>query len=207
MNLTINLKWNQKWLQDEWVVCRVFHKNAGTKRSPPPTRPEMVASLAEDFVEYSATLPPLVHPPRTNPIIGHSAGFVSSDQSFNLEAISGAARMSGMDDLNLHRDTAAVFDPQAHVLLLANANSSFGGSANLEFLHQQDRDILEALSSANTSHANNQEICPPQDTGHLIIDRETAEISSTVLPKQYGAGDLVDSPPSGAIYWDNMWKF
>lgn len=54
------------FLQDEWVVCRVFHKNTGIKRSSIPGMSRM-SSFGEDLLDCS-TLPPLIDPPyNSNP--------------------------------------------------------------------------------------------------------------------------------------------
>lgn len=49
-----------KAAKDEWVVCRIFHKNSGIKKSPGLTR---VNSFGDDlFIDSDPSLPPLMDP-------------------------------------------------------------------------------------------------------------------------------------------------
>ena len=54
-----------KAAKDEWVVCRVFHKSAGIKRSLIPA-PIRMNSFGDDLLDCSS-LPPLIDPPYSNP--------------------------------------------------------------------------------------------------------------------------------------------
>ncbi|PSS21085.1 NAC domain-containing protein [Actinidia chinensis var. chinensis] len=47
--------------KDEWVVCRVFHKNTGIKSSSPITR--MNSFAMDDLLRSPDSLPPLIDPP------------------------------------------------------------------------------------------------------------------------------------------------
>ncbi|XP_044472225.1 NAC domain-containing protein 87-like [Mangifera indica] len=50
-----------KTAQDEWVVCRVFHKNTGIKKSPPISGLLRINPYGDDLLDYSS-LPPLMDP-------------------------------------------------------------------------------------------------------------------------------------------------
>ncbi|KAK9290038.1 hypothetical protein L1049_008201 [Liquidambar formosana] len=52
-----------KAAKDEWVVCRVFHKNTGIKKSPIPGLPRMKSFGDDLFMDSPNSLPPLVDPP------------------------------------------------------------------------------------------------------------------------------------------------
>ncbi|XP_062003259.1 NAC domain-containing protein 46-like isoform X1 [Rosa rugosa] len=60
-----------KSAKDEWVVCRVFHKNMGLKRTSSPLSPTdqgaggqllRLNSFGDDFLDSSSSLPPLMDP-------------------------------------------------------------------------------------------------------------------------------------------------
>ncbi|CAK7341341.1 unnamed protein product [Dovyalis caffra] len=53
-----------KAARDEWVVCRIFHKSTGIKKSPIHDLLRM-NSFGDDFLDYSS-LPPLMDPPNYN---------------------------------------------------------------------------------------------------------------------------------------------
>lgn len=61
-------------MQDEWVVCRVFHKNMGLKRTSSPlsstdyqgAQPLRMNSFGDDFLDSSSSLPPLMDPTPSN---------------------------------------------------------------------------------------------------------------------------------------------
>ncbi|KAL4339660.1 hypothetical protein GQ457_08G013550 [Hibiscus cannabinus] len=48
-----------KSAKDEWVVCRVFHKNTEMKKSPIPDHLLRMNSIGHEFMDY-ASLPPLM---------------------------------------------------------------------------------------------------------------------------------------------------
>lgn len=82
-------------LQDEWVVCRVFHKNigGGIKKIPIPGLP-MNSSFGDDFFANYASLPPLMDPPGSSSFGngGHQNEFKpmntasTSSRSYNIPA-------------------------------------------------------------------------------------------------------------------------
>ena len=60
-------------VQDEWVVCKIFHKNAEVRKIPIPELLRM-NSLGDDLLDCSS-LPPLMDPPFTNTDMpGYSGG-------------------------------------------------------------------------------------------------------------------------------------
>ncbi|KAK8477870.1 hypothetical protein V6N13_131454 [Hibiscus sabdariffa] len=50
-----------KGAKDEWVVCRVFHKNTEMKKSPIPDHLMRMNSFGDEFLDY-VSLPPLMEP-------------------------------------------------------------------------------------------------------------------------------------------------
>ncbi|OMP05705.1 No apical meristem (NAM) protein [Corchorus olitorius] len=55
-----------KGAKDEWVVCRVFHKNTGIKKSPILDHQLLrMSSFGDDLMDY-ASLPPLMDPTYSN---------------------------------------------------------------------------------------------------------------------------------------------
>lgn len=84
-----------KAAKDEWVVCRVFHKNigGGIKKIPIPGLP-MNSSFGDDFFANYASLPPLMDPPGSSSFGngGHQNEFKpmntasTSSRSYNIPA-------------------------------------------------------------------------------------------------------------------------
>ncbi|KAG6473653.1 NAC domain-containing protein 92-like [Zingiber officinale] len=178
--------------KDEWVVSRVFHKNTGAKRIPPPSTlgPELQAS--DDFFFDSSTLPPLMDMPSSYPIMP------MEEQPLFLS--------SNSTQLN------AAFHPAVQ-----NPNSAYN---LLGYSHHHDSSLLTTIASHNSLDASNSLVirgrckmeqssvsmgcCPSQDTG-LSTDQNAAEISSA--SRNY-TDFVVDPSSSGAAMdWDNIWKY
>ena len=68
-------------MQDEWVVCRVFHKNVGIRRSPlrDLTRAD---SFLDHLLDSPSSLPPLMDIPNSSNRPGISRCTHEEDQEF-----------------------------------------------------------------------------------------------------------------------------
>ncbi|XP_031262548.1 NAC domain-containing protein 87-like [Pistacia vera] len=88
-----------KTAKDEWVVCRVFHKNTGIKKSPIPGLLR-INSFGDDLLDYSS-LPPLMDPAYHSSKPGSS--FTDNENEF--KAINTASTSRSLDGnylSNLH---------------------------------------------------------------------------------------------------------
>ncbi|XP_065011438.1 NAC domain-containing protein 92-like isoform X1 [Musa acuminata AAA Group] len=195
-----------KSAKDEWVVCRVFHKNMGITRSPPPPGSERIDSLGKDLFDSTA-LPPLMDPPYLSSDARPSSCFIDKEEGFDFKDIPSFSAMMGMEDqVSSNPPQSSIFYSQ---VLAQSPYCSFPGH-----LHQQQA-MTRALaadhdaSSAIRRHCkmeqcwNNSMGCPSQDTG-LSTDRNT-EISSSMVSNHFGD---FDNPSCGPlINLDNIWKY
>ncbi|CAL9092863.1 NAC domain-containing protein 92 isoform X2 [Musa acuminata AAA Group] len=195
-----------KSAKDEWVVCRVFHKNMGITRSPPPPGSERIESLGKDLFDSTA-LPPLMDPPYLSSDARPSSCFIDKEEGFDFKDIPSFSAMMGMEDqVSSNPPQSSIFYSQ---VLAQSPYCSFPGH-----LHQQQA-MTRALaadhdaSSAIRRHCkmeqcwNNSMGCPSQDTG-LSTDRNT-EISSSMVSNHFGD---FDNPSCGpVINLDNIWKY
>ncbi|RRT73116.1 hypothetical protein B296_00006122 [Ensete ventricosum] len=142
-------------LQDEWVVCRVFHKNNALKKSP-------INSFEDDPSPLPLMDPPY-HP---------STSFINHDRIFDLKAIPPgfSAMMNHQLSSNPPHDSVLYYSqvpPQAYLHHVDEAMLRELAATN------------EGASSAMTKHCkveqhSNQSMgCPSQDTG-LSTDHNTA---------------------------------
>ncbi|URE09948.1 (No apical meristem) protein [Musa troglodytarum] len=184
-----------KSAKDEWVVCKVFHKDTGLlKNSTLPTL-ERIDSLGDDFLDSTA-LPPLMDPPCLDSATRPGSSFSNKDDSFYFQDV--PASFSAMMGVDYH---------QVGPYLPNIASYSFLGSMNLSYLHQEGA-MLGALAAAEndapsaiTRHckveqsSNHSVGCHSQETG-LSTDHNT-EISS-VPSKHY---DELRDPSSTVPVW------
>lgn len=137
-------------MQDEWVVCRVFHKNTGLKKSPAQSLAR-ISSFGEDLLDYSS-LPPLWDPPHFNDDSDHDfKGTTSTSTSTGLDGYQTSYFSNGMGgqstdyknilpnhhsinyQANLIPTTHnSILGPQ---IALPNPLSQVPGSANWGYLH------------------------------------------------------------------------
>ncbi|RRT36396.1 hypothetical protein B296_00052434 [Ensete ventricosum] len=188
----------------KWVVCRVFHKNMGIPRSPPPPGSERIDSFGKDLFD-STSLPPLMDPPYLDCEARPSSCFIGKEEGFDFRDIPSFSAMMGMEDqVSSNPPQSSVFYSQ---VLAQSPYRSFPGH-----LHRQET-VMRALaadhdaSSAITSHCkmeqcwNNSMGCASQDAG-LSTDRNT-DISSSMVSNHFG--DLDNS--SCGLNLDNIWKY
>ncbi|KAJ8505830.1 hypothetical protein OPV22_006716 [Ensete ventricosum] len=196
-----------KSAKDEWVVCRIFHKNIGPRKSPPPGM-ERINSYGDDLLD-SGTLPPLMDPPHMEyTTMGPGSSFTNNDQIFDFKALPPSfSAMMAMENQQVMNHHQMISNPLPHnpALLYAqpppqSAYYSLLGSANPGYLHHDeammgafaatDNDAPSAIRKhCKVEQYSNQSVgCPSQDTG-LSTDRNT-EISS-VVSKHY-VDDLDD---------------
>lgn len=136
-------------LQDEWVVCRVFHKSTGLKKSPIQGLVR-VNSFGEDLLDYSS-LPPLWDPPHFNDDSDHdfngttgastSRGFDGYQTSYFSNGIDGQTDYKNIipNHPNFNHQGNFINPPQNSILgpqiSLPNPPLPVPGSANLGYLH------------------------------------------------------------------------
>ncbi|XP_008793366.1 NAC domain-containing protein 92-like isoform X2 [Phoenix dactylifera] len=212
--------------KDDWVVCRVFHKNIGIKKSPVPGL-ERISSFGEDFLD-SSTLPPLMDPSYYSSNIWPTQSYINEGEGFEFKGIpSSSASMpsyySSMLGVENRRDVSlqassgnqpenSVFYPQVPP---QRPHFSLPEAASLGYLHHDDA-MLRALAATNAAssairrpckveqYSNQSMISPSQETWPGA-GRNTTEISSMVS-KRY---DDLDEPCSAAsvMDFDSMWKY
>ncbi|CAL9092072.1 unnamed protein product [Musa textilis] len=194
-----------KSAKDEWVVCRVFHKSIGPKKSPPPGM-ERINSYADDLLD-SGTLPPLMDPPHMEHTMGPGSSFTNNDQIFDFKALPPSfSAMMAMENQQVMNHHQMISNPFPHNPALdaqpppQSAYYSLLGSANPGYLHHDeammgafaatDNDAPSAIRKhCKVEQYSNQSVgCPSQDTG-LSTDHNT-EISSVV--SRHYVGDFDD---------------
>ncbi|WOL12566.1 NAC domain-containing protein [Canna indica] len=193
-----------KSAKDEWVVCRVFHKNMAIKISPPPTGPAetLANSLITDDFFHSTTLPPLMDPPGSRFLNNNN-----DDESFDFKPIPTA--MTSTEDQHAFNQqmaqNAVVFHGHTQVLPPVD----MGG-----YLHQQEV-MLRGVAAANPNayasairrhckmepYTSQSMECPSQE---YITDHNT-NISSMASKPYCGFDNPSSSGPD--VDWENMWKY
>ncbi|RWW55883.1 hypothetical protein BHE74_00037436 [Ensete ventricosum] len=164
-----------KSTKDEWVVCRVFHKHAGLKKSSPPA----INSNGDDLKDFSA-LPPLMEPPNMESNMRPSSSFIHRDQLNDLEAIPHAfftAMAAQNQQVMNHHQMSFSNPPQNSVL-----HHPLRVSARPGYLHHDEAMPSEAAAAAMRKHRQSPTGCPSQETG-VSTDYNT-EISS-IMSKHY----------------------
>ncbi|XP_072989893.1 NAC domain-containing protein 87-like [Typha latifolia] len=152
-----------KSAKDEWVVCRVFHKSIGIKKSPIHGLERLNSfGLEEYLVDYSTALPPLMDPTYYNSNLMPSPSYINDDGGFlSMMAMEDLQDINQVDSKNTTHNFA--FYPQ------------IPNSANLGYLHHG-----EATPKVE-QHSNQSIVSRSQDTG-LTTDHNGAEISSVAEP-------------------------
>ncbi|KAG6538278.1 NAC domain-containing protein 92-like [Zingiber officinale] len=155
--------------QDEWVVCKVFHKKLGApKKGPTP-----------DGILESISLPPLLdlpnYPDYSSMINMPSSSFLEQDQAALLFDSKGFDQSQQLSVNSAHDQLSFLHhDDEAMLRALAAGNN------------YNDQEAAAAASSAiirkdcKVEQCSNQSLgCPSQDTG-LSTDHNTTEISSVL---------------------------
>lgn len=179
-------------VQDEWVVCRIFHKSTGIKKGPIPTSLERIHSIGDDILLDSTTLPPLIEHPL----------LFSENQNQNQNNHSGMSNIptpsssfpyfSNMLSMDNQQANNLTQNPVFYPINMPPSDPYFSlPTDNLDYLQ------------CKKEHQSN--FTRSQDTG-LSTDRNT-EISS-VLSRHY---DDLDGPSSSVvdttIDLESMWKY
>ncbi|XXG50962.1 hypothetical protein AAC387_Pa02g4846 [Persea americana] len=113
-----------KATKDEWVVCRVFHKNTGIKRSPVSGMLRM-NSFGDDMLD-SPSLPPLYDPPFFNTNRPDSS-FIEGNVDPGKNAITSS---SASDGTYMSYFSTGMEDQQDHKILLSNNQSQIKNQGN-----------------------------------------------------------------------------
>ncbi|OAY84118.1 NAC domain-containing protein 100 [Ananas comosus] len=195
---------------DEWVVCKVFHKSVGIKRSPVHGL-ESTNSLGDDHLLDSTMVSPLRDSFNCNP----TSSYIDN-KSFEFKAIPTSSSLTPS-----YFNTATAMENTPHgINYQANYGSptyspssliyppihrsgsffSFPGLIDMSHLHHEE--ATERQWKAE-QHTNQPMVSTSRDTG-LSTDHNT-EISS-VISKHY---DDLDAPSSSepVIDIDNIWKY
>ncbi|XVF06517.1 hypothetical protein REPUB_Repub06bG0055200 [Reevesia pubescens] len=167
-----------KGAKDEWVVCRVFHKNTGIKRSPVPDQLLRMNSFGDDLMDY-ASLPPLMDPTYSNKAGSSFTDGENEFKSINKTPMSRSSdgnypgsfsfptinNQNFLQAPNNHYQTGSsnIFKPQ---IPIQNPIFSHQGTQNSAYLHQgrsngvpsnsdtgfrgNDQAILRALAANST---------------------------------------------------------
>ncbi|XP_068659501.1 NAC domain-containing protein 87-like isoform X2 [Aristolochia californica] len=191
----------QKTAKDEWVVCRVFHKNTGIKKSSIPGMQRM-NSFMDDLMD-SSSLPPLMDPPYLNRPgssflndedddykgTSTASSLVRTPEGIHISYMSSGMRGDRQDHKSYNNLPNTVQEnPQNSVyypqIPLSNPVFTVQGSQNLGYLHQ--------------------------DTG-ITTDVHT-EISSGVSKQEMSRNrsyeeDLEGPPSAGPIDLESLWSY
>ncbi|XP_008792523.1 NAC domain-containing protein 100-like [Phoenix dactylifera] len=212
--------------RDGWVVCRVFHKNTGMKRSP-------IADLARMNSFGDHTMDCLMDPSYFNSDNRPSSSFTDGGHGASFRGISmnntlmpsSYSTMLGLEDpqyKSLMANSFPSIDNQERTSVLfpqiPAQNPYFlpPGSTNLGYLHQEQA-IAEALSGANNGLKSTCKLeqlsnsMASQDTG-LSNDRNTTETSSAISKHEMSSYRSYEDPDGGAaagpiLDLDNLWKY
>ncbi|TXG66258.1 hypothetical protein EZV62_007533 [Acer yangbiense] len=150
--------------EEEWVVCRVFHKSTGMKKNPIS---EFVR-IEDDFFDYS-TLPPLMDTPPSNysnrPSSSFSAADDDGDNQFNFKHINNnnyqPTNINNNNNNNFLVQPSSNFQPQ--IPLFSGGYQTRGLNNNpAGYLHQGimssssiDQAILQLQAAAAAANNNN----------------------------------------------------
>ncbi|XP_077234493.1 NAC domain-containing protein 100-like [Tasmannia lanceolata] len=226
-----------KTSKDEWVVCRVFDKSTGIKKSPIPDMLR-ISSFGDDLFD-SSSLPPLLDPPYFNvntttsgirPLEGvhmpYSAGIDNHQDHKNFLS-------NNYSNINSQENPPqnSSFYPQ---ISLQNPLFSLQGSANLGYLHQvgnnsipnypnlwsSDQGILRGLAATNETSGLKTQFKMEQFSSHSMVSQDTGmsndintEISSVVSKHEMGSDDRsyddLDGPSSAGplVDLEGLWSF
>lgn len=188
-------------LQDEWVVCRVFHKNSSTgiRKSSAPEELLRMNSFGDDLLDCSS-LPPLMDPPfNANPAYFSMRENNQHDQKiiFQLPTnnIYQNSNPNPSSSLYPQTPTSFSFDPNPNPAAGYNLHQGYGFGVGDHQQQGTSGSGLERQCKVEQFSSNNQSMLSrSQDTG-LSTDMN-AEISS-VVSKQ----DIVGSNRS---YHDHL---
>ncbi|KAJ9131936.1 hypothetical protein P3X46_034837 [Hevea brasiliensis] len=208
--------------KDEWVVCRVFHKSTGIKKTSIQDLLR-VNSFGDEFLDYSS-LPPLMDPPQSSR---------PGSLSFNDEDDKFKAMTSTSFDGNYspHLSTTMVNNNQNYLHQHQLPNSSYQTPSSIFYTQipasnplftfqtnpnmssyfpnssfgANDQILLRALAANSETSVQQEKHCKveqfssnqsvatlSQDTGLSTDVNNTAEISSVVSKQEMGSNKVYD---------------
>ncbi|XP_068659499.1 NAC domain-containing protein 87-like isoform X1 [Aristolochia californica] len=158
----------QKTAKDEWVVCRVFHKNTGIKKSSIPGMQRM-NSFMDDLMD-SSSLPPLMDPPYLNRPgssflndedddykgTSTASSLVRTPEGIHISYMSSGMRGDRQDHKSYNNLPNTVQEnPQNSVyypqIPLSNPVFTVQGSQNLGYLHQVRSNTIPSFPTTGFS--------------------------------------------------------
>ncbi|XP_010922873.1 NAC domain-containing protein 100 [Elaeis guineensis] len=207
--------------KDGWVVCRVFHKSTGIKRSP-------ISELARMNSSGDDTMETLMDPSYFNSDNTPSSSFIDGgDGGSTVRGISmtsmpsNFSTMLGLEDPQYKSPMANIFpsiNNQERTSMLfqqipaQNPYFLLPGSANLSYL-QQEQAIAKALSNGLKGTCKLEQFSnsmASQDTG-LSNDRNTessSAISKHEMSSYRSYNELDGGFAAGPVLdLDNLWKY
>ncbi|KAJ6434117.1 hypothetical protein OIU84_017763 [Salix udensis] len=110
-----------KLARDEWVVCRIFHKSTGVKKTSIHDLRRM-NSFGDDFLDYSS-LPPLMDPPTYTSRPGTSSFSDADDNEFKAMTNSGSSDGNYLANTSMLNNNQNFVRPQNTIY--QSPNSSF----------------------------------------------------------------------------------
>ncbi|KAJ9179938.1 hypothetical protein P3X46_008248 [Hevea brasiliensis] len=206
--------------KDEWVVCRVFHKSTGIKRTSIQDLLR-VNSFGDDFLDYSS-LPPLMDPPQSSR--PGSSTFNDEDDEFKAmtsRSLDGnylphlSTSMVNNNQNYLHHQLQnssyqtpnSIFYPQipaSNPLFNFQTTPNMSGYFPNYSFGTNDQTLLRAVTanietSGQEKHckveqfSSNQSVATvSQDTGLSTDMNTTTEISSVVSKQDFGNNKVYD---------------
>lgn len=178
-------------MQDEWVVCRIFHKSTGIKKGPIPTSLERMDSIGDDLFLDSTTLPPLID----HTLFSQNQNHGSNHSCMNIPTTSSSIPnyFANMLSTVNQQENDLTQNPIFYPINLVPSDPYFSSPATNNTDHLQ----CKKEQQSNFTHS--------QDTG--LSTEHNTEISS-VVSKHY---DDIDGPSSAAvdtgIDLENMWNY
>jgi hypothetical protein len=179
-------------MQDEWAVCRIFHKSTGIKKGPIPTSLERMDSMGDDLF-LDSTLPPLIDHTLYSQNQNQNQGFNHSS-SMNIPTTSSSnPYFANMLSMVNQQETDLTQNPIFYPINMVPSDPYFSSLAT---------NNLDSMQCKKEQQSN---FTRSQDTG--LSTEHNTEISS-VVSRHY---DDIDGPSSAAvdtgIDLENMWKY
>ncbi|KAG0477522.1 hypothetical protein HPP92_014363 [Vanilla planifolia] len=178
-----------KSAKDEWVVCRVFHKNAGLKRTPMAGGSFVRLNSFTDGLMDSPTLPPLMETPC----------FTSGppDDGLDFKAVMAMppyfSSMMAVDDLNPNPPIAPT---NPYLLIPPESSGRIRG-------HEENRMSPAIRRHCKAEQFSNQSMLS-QDTGiSTEISSVMSKHGSTACYEDF---DVLSTAAAGALDFHGMWR-
>lgn len=186
-------------MQDEWVVCRVFHKNMGINKKITPNIPHGLLRInslgVDDMLDCSNSLPPLTDDPPYNPNYGNDDD-LKETTTISTSSEGNHRNYYPQQNQNIHQNSINNLYSQMIPIIPNSSNNYFPGNSYLGFLQQgkgssliqNNFQIGHYFGSSNEtqckveqfSNMSNSMVSVSQDTGLSTDMNNTTEISSVV---------------------------